>query len=213
MAVLSQLLQDAAATIGPHRRWMAWNLLLAFVPAALALGLFALPHRRSPGWWLGVAAFVVTLPNAPYVVTDLVHLRHSVAVAGTDGRVLGVVLPLYAGFILAGYLAYLLCTELVAREVRAVRPGTPRWLVEAVLHVTCTVGILVGRIARLNSWDTVTDPANTLEHTFETLTWRWAPAAFVLVLAAVWATHLVVRTLVMATATAGRNTWTVTSGP
>lgn len=207
MAHLSLLLQEAALTIRPHRSWMTWNLLLAAVPAALALGLFALPHRRRAAWWLGVVAFVVTLPNAPYVVTDLVHLRHSVSIASTDGKVLGVVLPLYAAFILAGYLSYVLCTELVSREVRDVRPGTPRWLVEAALHVTCTVGILVGRIARLNSWDTVTDPANTVERTFETLTWRWAPAAFVMVLAAVWITHLVVRTLVMATASAGRETW------
>ena len=97
----------------------------------------------------------------------------------------------------------MLCTELVTREVRTIRPGAPRWLVEAVLHVTCTVGILVGRIARLNSWDTVTDPANTVERTFATLTWRWAPVAFVLVLAAVWLPHLVVRPLVLAVAAAG----------
>lgn len=203
MVHLSLMLQEATLTIRPHRSWMTWNLLLAVVPAVLAVLLFALPHRRRAAWWLGVVVFVLTLPNAPYVVTDLVHLRHSVAMASTDRVVLGVVLPLYAGFILAGFLAYVLCTELVTREVRTVRPDTPRWLVEAALHVTCTVGILVGRIARLNSWDTVTDPANTLERTFETLTWRWAPVAFVLVLAAVWLTHLVVRTLAMAVVAAG----------
>ncbi|MBX3284228.1 MAG: DUF1361 domain-containing protein [Acidimicrobiales bacterium] len=214
MAHLHQLLQEVALTVRPHRAWMTWNLLLAFVPAVLAVLLFAPPHRRRLGWWLGVAAFVVTLPNAPYVVTDLVHLRHSVTIASSDGVVLGVVLPLYAGFVLAGFLAYLLCTELVLREVRTVRPHARRWVVEGVLHVTSTVGILIGRIARLNSWDTVTDPANTLEQTFQTLTWRWAPVAFVLVLAAVWTTHLVVRTLVEASAAAGRSTWrAVTSGP
>jgi uncharacterized membrane protein len=207
MAHLSLFLQEAALTIRPHRSWMTWNLLLALVPALLAVALFALPHRRRPAWWIGIVVFILTLPNAPYVVTDLVHLRHSVSNAASDGLVVGVVLPLYTAFILAGFLAYVLCTELVTREVRAVRPGTPRWLVEAALHVTCTVGILVGRIARLNSWDTVTDPANTVERTFETLTWRWAPAAFVLVLAAVWLTHVVVRTLASATATAGRDTW------
>lgn len=207
MAHLRQLLLEAALTVRPHRAWMTWNLLLAVVPAVLAVALFALPHRRRLGWWLGVTAFVLTLPNAPYVVTDLVHLRHSVTMASSDGAVLGVVLPLYAGFVLAGFLAYVLCTELVLREVRTVAPRARRWLVEGALHVTCTVGILVGRIARLNSWDTVTDPANTVEQTFQTLTWRWAPVAFVLVLAAVWTTHLVVRTLVSASAAAGRSTW------
>lgn len=207
MARLALLLQEAVLTARPHRGWMTWNLLLAAVPALLAVVLFARPHRRTLTWWIGVVAFVLTLPNAPYVVTDLVHLRHSVSTAATDGLVLGVVLPLYVAFILTGFLAYVLCTELVAREVRTVRPSTPRWAVEAALHLTCAVGILVGRFARLNSWDTVTDPANTVERTFETLTWRWAPAAFVMVLIAVWITHLVVRTLAAATADAGRVTW------
>lgn len=214
MAHLHQILQEVALTVRPHRSWMTWNTMLALVPAVLAMALFALPHRRRFAWWLGVAAFVVTLPNAPYVVTDLVHLRHSITMASSDGVVLAVVLPLYAGFILVGFLAYLLCTELVLREVRTVRPEARRWVVEGALHVLCTVGILIGRIARLNSWDTVTDPANTVEQTFQTLTWRWAPVAFVLVLAAVWTTHLVVRTLVEASAAAGRSTWrAVTSGP
>lgn len=207
MSHLVQLAQEAALTIRPHRVWMTWNLLLAIVPAVLAVGLFAIPHRRGLLWWLGVGAFAVTLPNAPYVVTDLVHLSDSIARASSNRAVVAVILPLYAGFILAGYLAYLVCTELVAREVREVRPAVPRWVVEAGLHVFCTVGILVGRLARLNSWDTVTRPANTAERIFETLTWRGAPAAFVVVLLAVWVTHAVVRTLVVAVGGVGRDTW------
>jgi len=201
------MLLEVAFVVRAHRWWMSWNLMLAAVPAVLAAVLFAAPHRRRAGWWVGVAAFVVTLPNAPYVVTDLVHLPNSVALASSGRVVVGVVLPLYAAFVAAGYLAYLLCTELVLHEVRTVRPAARRWVVEGSLHVLCTVGILVGRIARLNSWDTITDPTNTVEQVFQTLTWRWAPIAFVLVLVAVWTTHLVVRTLVLAVTTAGRDAW------
>ena len=35
MAHLHQLLQEVALTVRPHRAWMTWNLLLAFVPAVL----------------------------------------------------------------------------------------------------------------------------------------------------------------------------------
>src|SRR6478736_5332776 len=51
--------------------WMSWNLLLAAIPMLLAVLLFHRPRRHSVLWWGGVAAFVLFLPNAPYVVTDL----------------------------------------------------------------------------------------------------------------------------------------------
>ena len=48
---------------------------LAAVPAILAVPLFWGTHRRTPFWWLGVVVFALFLPNAPYVVTDIIHLR------------------------------------------------------------------------------------------------------------------------------------------
>ena len=190
-----------------NRGWMTWNLLLALVPAVLALGLFARPHRRRAGWWAGVVAFALFLPNAPYVVTDLVHLRADVARADSDGVVLAGVLPMYGAFVALGFLAYLACTELVGREVRSVRPATPQWAVELVLHAVSALGIVLGRIARLNSWDTLTAPTGTAERVFTTLTWRGAPVAFVAVLVAVAATHLVVRTLAVAAGRAATAAW------
>ncbi len=45
--------------------WMAWNLLLAAVPALLAVPLFALFRRPTGWWWVLLAVFVAFLPNAP----------------------------------------------------------------------------------------------------------------------------------------------------
>ena len=64
--------------------------------------------------------------------------------------------------------------------------------------VVSALGIVLGRLARLNSWDTVTEPVGTAERIFVTLSWRGAPVAFVAILVAVWATHLVVRTMAVA---------------
>src|SRR4051812_24343730 len=57
-----------------HGRWMVWNLALAAVPVFLAMALFRPGRRHGVGWWLGTALFVLFLPNAPYVLTDVVHL-------------------------------------------------------------------------------------------------------------------------------------------
>ncbi len=205
MAYLQFLLGGIADVVRANRFWMTWNLILAVVPAVLAVVLLARPHRRTAVWWAGVAVFVAFLPNAPYVITDLIHLRRDAADAASDGVLVFGVLPLYAGFVLAGFLAYLVCTELVAREVRSVRPGTRRWVVEFALHLLCALGIVLGRIARLNSWDTITQPVGTAEQIFATLTWRGAPAAFAAVFVAVACTHLVLRTLVVAAVEAARN--------
>ena len=82
-----------------------------------------------------------------------------------------------AVFIGIGYASYLVCLELIVREVRAVRPSMPRWAVELSVHALCSLGIVLGRVTRLNSWDTVTTPRWTAERIFNTLTWRGAPLA------------------------------------
>ena len=61
-----------------HSGWMAWNLTLALVAVALAVWLFRVERPRTVGWWVGFGAFALFLPNAPYVLTDLIHLRWSV---------------------------------------------------------------------------------------------------------------------------------------
>src|SRR5262245_33382879 len=59
--------------------WLGWNLILAWVPLLIAL---VIARRHAPGtrpsWLLsGVlgAVWLAFLPNAPYLVTDLIHLR------------------------------------------------------------------------------------------------------------------------------------------
>ena len=200
MAYLHWLAHEIAGVVRANRFWMTWNLLLAGFPAALALVLFARPHRRTLGWWVGVGVFALFLPNAPYVLTDLLHLRGDVSSAASDGVVVAGVLPLYGAFVLAGFIAYLISVELAIREVRSVRPGLSRWPIELAIHLVCSIGVVVGRISRLNSWDTAANPSSTAERIFSTLTWRGAPVAVAAVFVAVVLTYGVVRILVTAVA-------------
>ena len=188
-----------------NRFWMTWNLILAVVPASLSVALFARPHRRTAGWWAGVVLFVLFLPNAPYVVTDLVHLSGDMERAPANSVVLVGVLPGYALFITAGILFYVLAIEMVLRELRRHRPGLSRVPVELGLHAICSVGVILGRITRLNSWDTVADPGSTLVRTWSTLTWRGAPFAFVAIFLAIALATWVVRTLARSLVENGRS--------
>ena len=58
-------------------RFLIWNLFLAWIPYLCSLWAAHL-HRNAPGrWWAMIvpgAIWFIFFPNAPYLVTDFVHL-------------------------------------------------------------------------------------------------------------------------------------------
>lgn len=156
-----ELLRGVALGSGP---WLAFNATLATIPAVLAVVLF---HRRRPAsvsWVVGVVLFVLFLPNAPYVVTDLIHLR-SVLEANPGTRVSDMVpAGVLALLVLWGVGCYALALAEVDRQIARV-PGLARRrvTVRAGVHVLCAFGVVLGRIPRLHSWHVVTRPAATVD--------------------------------------------------
>lgn len=169
--------------------WMVWNLCLAGIPFVLACALFVGDRRRLPvRWWIGVGAFVAFLPNAPYVMTDVVHLSSNVgAVSGSYGMMSAVLLQ-YGLFVAIGLAAYAGSLELLSRFL--VRRG---WqvhgiiAVQLVLHGVCAVGVLLGRFARFNSWDIGLQPDAVVHHLRVRLdnvdSWKLLLFAFLVLLA------------------------------
>lgn len=204
MSYTTEVASEVLHVVRVNRFWMTWNLALAAVPAVLAVPLFWGTHRRTPLWWVGVVVFALFLPNAPYVVTDIIHLRLDAARISSDAALVFGVLPLYVLFISLGLGSYLFCLAGIEREVHSVRPTVPRLAIELPVHALCALGIVIGRVARLNSWDTIARPVGTIESVFTTLTWRGVPVAFVLVFVAVWASSTVLRVLLVAAAASGR---------
>ena len=193
------LVEQAIDLLRTNRGWMSWNLALAVAPAILATLLFPSGGRRHAGWWVALVAFVLLLPNAPYVVTDIIHIGWNARAVGSGRVVLFVLLPMFAAFIVAGYLAYLVAMDRIVAEVRTLRPRVNRLAIELPVHAICALGIVLGRVARLNSWDTLASPRSTIERTFTALSWRGAPVVAVLVFVAVTVTYTAVRAAVIFT--------------
>lgn len=156
----AEMVRGIALGSGP---WMAFNSTLAAVPAVLAVALFHRPRRRGPAWWVGVALFVLFLPNAPYVTTDLVHLRGMLE-AFPGSRASGVV-PAGALALLVGWGvgAYAVCLVEVDRALARSSWARRRVAVRAGLHVLCAFGVVLGRFPRLHSWHVLTRPAATVD--------------------------------------------------
>lgn len=131
------------------------NLGLAWIPVALAALLAAARTRARllalvP---LGLL-FLVFLPNAPYLVTDLVHAGEQPAHIP-----LGVDLTILVTAAACGTLAWVASLRLFQRALRSrFGPSTVRISVISA-GVLAGVGICAGRILRWNSWDVITRPA------------------------------------------------------
>ena len=84
-------------------------------------------------------------------------------------RVLFGFLPSYAAFVTAGVLSYAFCLHRLRAWLGA-RSLDPAWVaMELGIHLVSAVGVLIGRVARLNSWDAVVRPRTTVWHSLATL--------------------------------------------
>ena len=100
---------------------MAWNLYLAVIPAMLALVLFRRPQRIGVTWALGLVAWVLFLPNAPYVLTDVVHMVDDLQVSSSRIHTCEVLVT-YAVFFACGLASYVLSLKLFSRtQVASIR--------------------------------------------------------------------------------------------
>jgi uncharacterized membrane protein len=138
--------------------WMAWNLFLAFIPLALSFWLFRKSRSRSFLWWVGLLIFIAFLPNAPYVLTDIIHLISEIHFYNSVWLITLVLIPEYFLFIFAGFEAYVL--SLINLGYYLKRQGWGKFVlwVELLMHGLSAIGIYLGRFQRFNSWDFVTQP-------------------------------------------------------
>jgi len=157
--------------------FLVWNLELAWIPFLLALAFYDSWRRRRPGVVLVLlgAAWLLFLPNAPYMVTDLVHLgRISGAPLWYDGAMIAA----FAGTgLLLGLGSVFLIHAVVVRSLGQLLG----WVALLPVLVLCSAGVVLGRFGRLNSWDAVVRPGRLgqllVEHASDPFASRRALAA------------------------------------
>ena len=164
LLTLSLGVTDATGEFYYPTRFLVWNLTLAWIPLLLALG-FAAARRPWAQALLGIT-WLVFLPNAPYLITDLVHIegrtelwRHvlQLGFAAWTGTLLGVV-----------------SLRMVHTRVEHQWGQIAGWVVVLVSVVLCAIGVVIGRFQRLNSWDLLTRPWAVAGSTLE---WMRFPTA------------------------------------
>lgn len=138
-----------------------WNLFLAWVPLMAALPLYILRARKSHRPLIGTALAVIWFlffPNAPYIMTDVVHYHVRPPVPYWYDMITILSFGLTGLFL--GYLSLYLVQEVV-------RSWVGRWwswiFAFAILGLSA-FGIYLGRFLRWNSWDVILEPLETLSN-------------------------------------------------
>jgi uncharacterized membrane protein len=149
-----------------------WNLFLAFVPVPLGyLTAWALQRKNSkrnlPLWAavpLGVA-WLVFLPNTCYLLTEWRHLLMDARWAGlrengsADAHAMFSVAKwglFFLAYSLVGVLAFTLSIRPMERWLRSIRQVF--FFYAPPLFFLTSLGVYLGLLPRLNSWDIVSDP-------------------------------------------------------
>ena len=136
-----------------------WNLFLAWVPLGAALLFYGLAARQSRNWLLLLGAAVIWFlffPNAPYIVTDIVHLRQAAPVPYWYDLIC--VMAFAQTGLFLGYLSLYLMQEVI----RAWLGRSAGWLFALAMLSASAFGVYLGRFLRWNSWDALVNPLDTL---------------------------------------------------
>ena len=168
---MESILANAFEAFNKYSGWIVWNLFLAFIPLILSFWLFLRrSNKRSLLWWIAFIIFIAFLPNAPYLLTDIIHLIEAIRANYSIWVTTLIFIPLHLLAILAGWEAYVV--SLINQSYYLKKHGARKFVFpsELLTHALCAVGIFLGRFRRFNSWDFVTKPDVVFVSTISDLT-------------------------------------------
>ena len=135
-----------------YYRFLIWNLTLAWVPLALAAAAYGRARRRVDALvWVLLVPWLLFFPNAPYLLTDFVHLDVGPAPLWYDALMLSAFA--WTGLMLGFASLYLV--QMILRRAVGARVA---WAGVLGALGLASVGVYIGRFIRFNSWDALLHP-------------------------------------------------------
>ena len=154
-----------AMSATPTFLFLNWNLFLAFIPWAASSILIIYPklQEKKLAVLALLGAWLLFFPNAPYILTDLFHLRHDFLTMPLWFDLLLILsfawVGLMFGFMSLWDIEKILKRYLVKSRLKGLlsyRLSIP--LFSSLLLFIGSFGIYLGRYLRWNSWDIIAEP-------------------------------------------------------
>jgi len=153
-----------AVSESPMFLFLNWNLFLAFIPWFLSSVLIVYPKLQEKK--IAVIALLCTwllfFPNAPYILTDLFHLKHALSMPMWFDLLL--ILSFAWVGLLFGFMSLWDIERILKRYlVKSRLKGFLRYrlsvpIFSSALLFVGSFGIYLGRYLRWNSWDIIAEP-------------------------------------------------------
>lgn len=135
-----------------YYRFLIWNLTLAWVPFVIAVAAYARAQRRIDALvWLLLVPWLLFFPNAPYLLTDFIHLDEGPAPLWYDALML-------SAFAWTGLMLGFGSLHLVQMILRQAFGPRVAWAAVLGALGLASVGVYIGRFIRFNSWDALLHP-------------------------------------------------------
>jgi len=140
--------------------FLAWNLFLALVPFAISKKMKDASINKKWKFMLAALLWVVFLPNAFYIITDLFHLDMN------EGVPLWYDLALLWSFAWTGLLFGILSVQEMEMLFEKNLGKKPDLLFVLPVMALSGFGVYIGRYLRFNSWDVLTSPLQLINDIF-----------------------------------------------
>ncbi len=138
--------------------FLNWNLFLAFVPWAVTSITILKPNIQSYKITIIIllAVWLLFFPNAPYILTDLFHLRLKSSMPKWFDLIL--ILSFAWTGLVFGFLSLWDIEKILTKSLNQI------WIsiISISLLFIGSFGIYLGRYLRWNSWDIIGEPFNLL---------------------------------------------------
>ena len=137
--------------------FMPYNLFLAWVP--LWLAMYLKDETRPVHLFIYLSVWLLFFPNAPYMITDLLHLRPLPHCPFWYDVIL------FYSYAFTGLMVGIISALIVFKKMKTlVTPWRARVFMLMVMMVS-GYGIYMGRFLQFNSWDLLTNPLQIISMT------------------------------------------------
>jgi uncharacterized membrane protein len=116
-------------------------------------------NKLKFGFWFLV--WLAFLPNAPYIVTDLIHIR-----VGND-TLLWLDVLVVLSFALSGLLLFYLSLLDMQQLIKSKFKRIPIQTISIFILFLSSFGVYLGRFLRYNSWEIISNPQVLISDVFE----------------------------------------------
>ncbi|WP_299890706.1 DUF1361 domain-containing protein [uncultured Lacinutrix sp.] len=140
--------------------FLIWNVFLACIPYLITIHLSNKKNLNKIGFVLLFASWLAFLPNAPYIITDLFHLKRSAY------NIIWIDTLLITSFAATGILLFYFSLNLMKALLLDFFNKKVSEIIIIVTIFLSAFGVYIGRFLRYNSWEILSHPMPLIEDVF-----------------------------------------------